>query len=202
MSLSSPLTLAIVKNELGITPATTTYDAQITERIPFAEAKFRKVANYQFRKVIQVWYDSGSAILKVYQDANSDVDFLDYGDIILSADFADGTYVIENYRVPNPTWDDDPGIFYELKLSSNATADSSTGGSDMVICYNISHYAVLSQIVWYMISEQDITKVGESSVTSKRVGPLSVTYGPGDINQRFGLPNKIVQQIPKYQGFY
>jgi len=201
MSFSSPLTLEIVKNELSITD--TDSDDAITERIPFAEAKFRQVAGYQFRYVLCLIYDDSSDVIKVYQDPNSDIDFIDYGSIILSEDFPDGTYVLENYRTPS--YNVSAGsecIVYELKVSAESTAASSSSGSDAILCYNISHYSVLSQIVWYMISEMDITKVGEKGVKSKSVTPLSVTYGDGDMNQRFGLPNKIVQQVPQYAGMY
>lgn len=201
MALTSPLTLTIVKNELGITDGT--YDSEITERLPFAEAKFRQVAGSQFRQVLCVFYDSGSPLMKVYQGPDSQINYINYGDIIISEDFPSGTYVIENYRQPSYNESiDENGIVYELRLSGNATVDSSTAGSDAILSYNISHYAVLSQIVWYMIQEMSIAKVGESSIQSKRIGPVSINYGSGDINQRFGLPNKIVQQIPKYQSMY
>ena len=94
MSLASPLTLAIVKKELGIDVGT--YDSAITERLLFAEAKFRDVAGYQFNTVLVVWYDTGKDIVKVYQAPNSDVDFLKYGDILLTDDFPANTFVIEN----------------------------------------------------------------------------------------------------------
>ena len=201
MSYSSPLTLAVVKNELGITDGT--YDSEITERLPYAEAKFKLVANNQFRTNLCLIYDNASDVIKVYQGPNSQIDYIKFGDIIQSEDFPDGTYVIENFRVPNvvPEYDE-AGIVYELKVSQNSTAESSGYGSDAILGYNISHYAVMSQIVWFMISEQSTGKVGEKGVNSKRVGPLSVSYSQGDINQRYGLPNKIVQQVPKYSGFY
>jgi hypothetical protein len=203
MSFSSPLTLEIVKNELGISSGDTTYDAQITERIPFAEAKFRQVANYQFRYVLCLIYDNASDVIKVYQSPNSDVDFIDYGGIILSDDFPDGTYVIENYRTPQSYASTlEEGIVYELKVSEDSTAASSTSGSDAILSYNISHYSVLSQIVWYMISQQNTTTSTEKSIKSKSAGPLSVTYSDGDTNMYYGLPNKIVKQIPKYSGMY
>lgn len=203
MSYSSPLTLEIVKNELGISPGDTTYDAQITERLPFAEAKFRQVANYDFNSVVTMFYDSGSDEIRVWKGPNSNVDYLRYGDIILSADHPDGTYVIQNYRIPQYNYQsDEGGIYYDLKVSNNATDDSDGYGSDVVVCYNISNYAVLSQIVWFMIGEQDTSKVGEAGLRAKSVGPLSVTYSDGDMNQRFGLPNKIVQQIPKYESWH
>jgi hypothetical protein len=196
MSLSSPLTLSIVKNELGITA--TTWDTEITERIPFAEAKFRQVAGYQFNYIALVWYTSGKADIRVYIEPNGELDFFNYGDIVLSADFADGTHVLQNYKIPSTS---DAG-FYDIKLSSNATDDSDANGSEMVVSYNISNYSVLSQIVWYMIDQQSTDEVLKKSVQSKRMGPVSITYGPGDINQKFGLPNKIVQQIPMYESIY
>lgn len=200
MSFASPLTLAIVKIELGI--MNTDLDTQITERIPFAESKFRKIASYQFDNVIQVFYDIGEDIVKVFQEPNSEIDFMDFGDLVLSEDFTNGTYVIRNFRIPENNISDERGIFYEVQVTNNATADSKTNGSDMIVSYNISNFAVLSQIVFFMIGEQDVTKVGEKSIANKRIGPVALSFGPGDINQRFGLPNKIVQQIPKHQSMY
>ena len=197
MSYNLPLTLEIVKSELGITEDT--YDAKITERIPYAESKFREIANYQFNYVFCPVYESGSNIIKVYQGANSQIELINYGDIILSPNHADGTYVTQNFKIPQ--YDED-GSYYELKVSTNATDNSDTYGTEAVLCYNQSHYAVLSQIVWYMIGEQDTSKVGEKGVKSKTYGPVSVTYGDGDVNQTYGLPNKIVNQIPKYEGMY
>jgi hypothetical protein len=191
MSYDLPLTLDIVKTQLGITD--TTYDAKITATLPEAEARFRQVAGYDFNYVFTPTYETGSAVIKVYRGANSIIENLRYGDIILSEDFPDGTYIIQNYKVPK---NDNTGTYYELKLSAVAT---SADNFDMILCYNISHYAVLSQLVWYMIGEQDIAKVGEKGVKSKSAGPISVSYGDGDTNQAYGLPNKIVKQIPKYQ---
>lgn len=201
MSLSSPLTLAIVKIELGITDGS--LDAEITERIPFAEAKFRLIAGYQFRYVLNLKYDNSSDIIKVFQLPNSQIDFIDFGAIILSLDFPDGTYVIENYRVPFNNIDSgEEGIFYEIKLSASSSAQSSSFFSDAILSYNISNYAVLSQIVFYMIGKQDITKQDPKEVKSRRVGPLSWTFSDASINVRHGLPQPLVDAIPKYEGMY
>jgi hypothetical protein len=191
MSYNLPLTLAIVKTELGI--ADGTYDAAITAKIPQAEARFRQVAGYDFNHVFVPEYNTGSDEITIPAGPNSIINDINYGDIILSPNHPDGTYIIQNFKIPvTGTF----GTYYTLKLSQNATATSTE--AETVLCYNISHYPVLSQIVWYMIDEQDVDKVGEKGVASKRIGPVSTSYGPADINQTYGLPNKIVQQVPKY----
>ena len=197
MSYDLPLTLAIVKEQLGID--NTDSDAAITAKIPEAEAKFRQVANYDFNYVFCPIYDTASDTIKVYRGPNSEIDHIKYGDIILSAGHPQGTYVTQNFKIPQ---NDVNGLYYELKVSQDSTAASSSIGTETILCYNISHYAVLSQLVWFMIGEQSTSKVGKPGVKSKKAGPISTTYSDGDMNQIHGLPNKIMRQIPKYMSGY
>lgn len=203
MSYDQPLTLDIVKEQLGIVDETGVdpeyTDTQITSQLYPAQSKFYQVSNYSYNSNIQVIYEEDSNLIKVYVGPDSTVDYFNFGDIILSEHHADGTYVLEAYRIYNT--DDDTGcLYFNIKVSNNATSDSKSIGSTIIISYNISQYTVISQIVSYLISQQTVSASLEKTCKNQKIGPVSITYSDGDINLAYGLPNKIVQAITTYAG--
>jgi len=181
-----------VKTFLGLTD--TTYDAQITAMIPVAEAKYREVAAYGFNSYFDGNWDSGESIISVggfdmshTTDTNSQIYLLQFGDIL------------EGDGIPNETYITALNKTTGTISISNDTTDS---GVDLYVTTNIAYRPVISEMIWYLIGRQDTSVIDTQAVKSKSVSPLSVTYADNEINSTYGLPQKIVDAIPKYAGMY
>ncbi len=192
---------AQVKIELGIT--STTYDSAITAKIPQAEAKYREVAGNDFNWMFYATYTNtesvfkaggldyavkfGDAFLNSQPTADSPLWQIKYGDLIEGTGVPAGTYVTAIDKIEN-----------EITVSNAFTAD----GDRLRLTTNISYYPTISQIIWFMIAQQTTTAASAKEYVSRSVGPLSWTLDPSAINKRYGIPEKLVQAIPRYVGVY
>lgn len=195
------ISLATVKTFLGISD--TTYDAAITAMIPIAEAKYREISGYDFNWMIYVQFESGENTFEV-----GCVDYaVKFGDAFLSGEPAKDSSlwqlrygdIIEGTGIPAETYITAIDTFENtVTVSANFTADSDR----MRVTTNISYRPIMSQLIWYMISQQSTTAIDTKDLKSKKVGPLSVTFADDEINSSFGVPMKIVNSILKYAGIY
>ena len=190
-----------VKTQLGL--KTTSYDAQIDSLIPIAEAKYREIAGTDFNWPLYVDFTSGQttfkpgrlnfgvpfgdAFIDVVPDQDSPIFQIKFGDIIEGTGIPAGTYVTSIDKIND-----------QVTVSSAFTAN----GNTMSVTTNIEYYPVISSIIWYMIGRQSTTSQDEKEFSSKTVGPLSISLTTGQANTRFGIPQKIVDAIPKYAGVY
>ena len=169
------ISLATVKTALGLTDST--YDAKITATIPQAEAKYREIAGYDFNAYMSVTYASGSTTITM----GSNIYKLSYGDIVTGTGIPAETYITA----------------VDKRNNRVTISEQTTDASDhMYVTTNIAYIPTIARMVWFMIGEQSTTI--EKDVASKSVGPLSITYGKGEYNSVYGLPQKIVDAIPKY----
>lgn len=195
------ITTAQVKIELGITSST--YDSAIANKIPQAEAKYREIANNNFSWSMFVNFTNtektfsplgedystsyGHAFINVTPSSNNPIWQLKYGDIVEGTGIPAGTYITGIDTIEN-----------EVTVSAAFTAD----GDRLKVTTNIAYYPVISNMIWYMIQQQTTTAASAKEYISRSVGPLSWTLDNSAINKRYGLPEKIVQAIPKYAGIY
>ena len=178
------ISLATVKTALGI--ENTDNDAKITATIPQAEAKYREVAGYDFNTYLVAFYSANSTTITLGGDisevpVDSPVHYLKYGDIITGTGIPAETYITSVDKRNN-----------RVTISAQTTDAS----DHMYVTTNISYVPTIARMIWFMIGEQSTTI--EKDVASKSVGPLSITYGKGEYNSVYGLPQKIVDAIPKY----
>lgn len=190
-----------VKIELGITD--TTYDDAIDAKIPQAEAKYREVAGNDFNFMFYatfadsestfspggVDYSSayGHAFINAYPEPDGAIWQLKYGDIVEGDGVPAGAYITSIDKKEN-----------QVTISDSFTAD----GDVITVTTNIAYYPVVSQIVWYMIGQQSTTAADSKEYKSRSVGPMAWTLDDSQINRSYGLPQKIVNAIPKYAGVY
>lgn len=185
------ISLATVKTFLGLN--VTTYDAQITALIPIAEAKYREIAGFGFNSYFPYSYASGTTTLTLGTEffSNNNV-----ADVLYTLVFGD---IIEGTGIPAESY-----ITAINKSNGTITisAQTTSGSDNFIISTNISYRPVMASMIWYMIGQQSTTAQSAKQVASKSVGPLSITYAPGEINTAYGLPHKIVNSIPKYASLY
>lgn len=188
-----------VKIELGITD--TTYDDQIDAKIPQAEAKYREVAGSDFNWMFYCLFASGENSFEpgglnyslssgdnfLSNSPDNPVWQLKYGDIVEGTGVPAGSYITAIDKLEN-----------SVTISENFTAD----GDRIRLTTNIAYYPVVSNIIWYMIGQQSTTAADATNYKSRRVGPLSWVLDDSDINKSYGIPQKLVNAIPKYAGVY
>ena len=177
------ISLTRVKLQLGI--GNTTYDTAITRNIPICEALYREISGNRFVTWIAESYSSGNDTILLDNKKDSIIHLLKYGDLLTGTGFPDETYITAIDEING-----------EITLSEDLTAD----GVEFVKSTNISYWPVISAMIWYKISQASTTAQDTPVINSKSVGPLSVSYAADEINQRYGLPQKIVAAIPKYAG--
>ena len=197
----SIITLARVKTELGITNGT--YDAQITALIPTAEAKYRQIANYNFSSQFVLSYKNGDsfftpgsidysfrwgdAYLSVGPNPNSIIYDLFYGDLIEGTGVDPETYITSVDKINNKVY-----------VNNAFTAD----GDNLIFAQNISYWSTISAMIWFLIGKQSITNQDTFIVSSRSVGPLSVSFDAASLKSasvsRYGLPESIINAIPVY----
>ena len=174
-----------VKSELGILDNRD--DAKITANIPLAEAKYRAIANYGFNSQFYADINTGDTTLELSTHEDSPLYRLTYGDIIGGGGAPDETFITDiNKR---------DGI---VTLSEAFTEDADY----FILGQNVQYYPVISSLIWYMIGQQSTTAQGGKGVISRTVGPLSVTFDKSAINTRYGIPDSIAMNIPKYESVY
>jgi hypothetical protein len=170
-----------VKIELGVTD--TSLDIKITETIPKAEARYRTIANFNFNTQFITTYVTGTNHFTLSSCPDSLIFDLNYGDLI------EGTGVPAEAYIT--TIDKINGLVY-------VSEDFTDGGDSLSLAQNISYWPVISSVVYYLIGKQSITNQNKKEVLSKAVSPLRVSFDKSSINQRYGLPENLVQSIPSY----
>ena len=186
------ISLATVKVFLGLTDGT--YDAEITAMIPIAEAKYREIAGSDFNNYFPASYYSSETTIQLGAGFNFDTPNMDspvyvmrFGDIVTGNGIPDETYITAIDKLNG-----------QITLS-DTTTDT---GAAVYVTTNISYRPVISELIWYLIGRQDTTAIDEKGVDSKSYGPVSLKYAKGETNTYYGVPQKIVDAIPKYAGVY
>jgi len=178
------ITKDIVKSMLSILD--NNQDIKIDTYIPIAEGKFREIANYSFNAGVTV---SGLKDANFFEPADLGPDsfiyYLKFGDIVEGANITPGTYII--------SIDILAGRVY---LSSILLDDIEA----LMLGQNISYYPTISALVYFLMNKGTQAAQNQKEITSKSVGPLSISFSEQAINKTFGLPQVIVDAIPKYAG--
>ena len=193
MERTSMISLATVKTFLGLT-GDATYDASITAMIPIAEATYREIAGSDFNNYFAASYYSGETSIQTgagfnfsTPNPNSPVMVVKYGDIVTGTGIPAETYITAIDKLNGTI------------TISDTTTDN---GAAFYVTTNIKYRPVISGLIWYLIGQQSTTAKDTQAVKSKSVGPLALSYADGEINTTYGVPQKIVDAIPKYVGLY
>lgn len=197
-----------VKAYLGLT-GDSTYDTQIDAQLPIIDAKVKRICGNNFNLQLTVKLTSGSKLVEVY---GCGIENHKYWTSWPSAaleellnDIPTGT-MLEGDNVPSGAYIDE--VYYSgvsqgglniptFEMSAEATASDST--AYIYAGINTAYQSVIAKGVWWLIG-QTSTKINDTSWTSKKVGPLSVSKGTGaeKIDGRSGMPAWFVQGLPRY----
>lgn len=192
------ITLAQVKELLGITGST--YDAQITAKIPYIDSKVKLITNNTWNKRIYGDIENGSANITVYEDYTLQtkaygyiLDWIDAGMQLTGTGIPTGAYIIDIY----PEGTEDNENYPMITISDNCTAD--TDGLEIFLGFPIGHLDTVAKGVWYLIQGTSTT-LPTSSVKSESMGPVSVSYSDSDnkIDGISGMPMWFVKGLPRY----
>lgn len=214
------MTVAQAKKYLGIATATTTYDVDLAIYLPIVEATARQITGSIYflqvngelttssAKVIvnsvysqtRQLYGDPTCIVKGYTECSSAG--YPYGDPgakmrklhevllpgmqITGTGIADGSFIT---RVE--TFQDEQAIY----LSAVATA---TGDVEAYTDLPMGYLPAIAKGAWWLISQQR-TAIGDTSWTSRSVGPVSETRSASEmkIDGQYGMPVWFVKTFPR-----
>ena len=162
--------------------------------IPIAEAKYREIAGSDFNNYFAASYFTAETTIQLGGGFNFDTPNMDssvyvmkYGDIVTGTGIPNETYITAIDKLNG-----------QITLSDTTT----NSGAAVYVTTNISYRPVISGMIWYLIGQQSTTAQDEKEVDSKSYGPVSIKYSKGEVNTMYGVPQKIVDAIPKYSGVY
>jgi hypothetical protein len=206
------MTLAQVKQYLGIPTATTTFDSDITAYIPIVEATARQITGGLYLMQVNGTITSGSNELLVktvysqtrqlYGYTVGNGKFFDYGNpgakprkmyeilkpgMQISADgIPTGAYVDRVQSFGNES---------KVFLSANATKSHDV---EAYTDFPINLLSTIAHGVWWMIGQQK-TAANDTAWTSRSVGPVSVSRGEAEmkIDGQYGMPAWFVKAFPR-----
>jgi hypothetical protein len=190
--------LATVKIYLGLTA--NTYDSQISAFIPDVDALIKDYCNCEFADDFWALLTSASdtieiasglfpQLIEVYglSATPKEVDFK-VGDSITGTGISAGTFITRKIYTGD--------ILTHLQLSAVVT----TGGQQTLIRgINRGYFNTVSKIIGYLISKTSITV--STGIKSESVGGLSVTYSDDAINEKYGVPQSLLNSLPKFARF-
>jgi len=163
----SMITRERVKELLGITD--TTHDTQIDLMIPIVENDVRRIMNYDYLDVYDVTVTTGETTF------TSSVS-IPIGKVIEGSD---------NY-VKSVSYDSG---YYTATVNEAFSSDA----DEVVLSVNIAQLPAIARMVYYRISKMNTT-MNDEVITSKSMGPVSVSFGTS-INKTWGYPQKIIDDL-------
>lgn len=213
------ITLEQVKAQLGLSD--TTYDAQITAKIPYIDSTVKMITRNNYNYLIAGDMTLDSNIVSVYSLLPSDeYDYpnfsginnqfikadvskvLEVGQQITGDNIPDGTYITNitsnggSIEISNVEYN----VVY-IELSGNATASET--GVLLTLGINIAFHPIIAKGIWYQIGNTS-TDINDTAWTSRNVGPLSVSRSEldGKIDGKYGMPAWFVKAFPRFtRGF-
>lgn len=211
------MTTAQVKTYLGIPSATTTYDADIAVYIPIVEAAARDITGSLYLLQVNGTITSGSAemtVASIYTQTRQVYGLIeprngngfDYGDpspkmrklyeLLTPGMQITGTGIPDNTFVKQVKTFNDTNT---VVLSANATA---SGDVEAYTDFPVMYLSAIAHGVWWMIGQQK-TAIGDTSWTSRTVGPVSETRSESEmkLDGQYGMPVWFVKTFPRvYHG--
>ena len=182
------ITLAQVKAQLGLTD--TTYDTQISAKIPIIDAKVKAICQNEFNQQFYATTKTGSNLITGL--ITQPIKDLSTGQIITGDGIPDGAYITDIYKGYSTTELSTPSI----RLSEAATA---TATVYIYAGFNIAYHDVVSKGIWWMIDGTS-TKINDTAFKSRSVGPLSISRSDKDnkIDGKSGMPAWFVKALPRW----
>ena len=182
------ITLAQVKENLGLID--TTYDAQITAKLPIIDAKVKLICRNNFNKQFYVATKTGSNLLTGLITQQT-TDLL-VGSLITGDGIPDGAYITDIYKGYSTAEISTPSIRISEAATATATVYAYQG-------FNIAYHDTVSKGVWWMINRTN-TKINDTAFKSRSVGPLSITRSDKDnkIDGLSGMPAWFVKALPRW----
>jgi len=198
------ITLSKTKELLGL--SVTTYDAEITAKIPYVDSVVKQITNNIWNWQIDGNTTDGSPYIEIgsirnYAGCQPDdiYEYIEIGMLAEGENIPSGAYVSEIYT-PLSLPITLGGAEYTtpvIKLSGNATADETA--ALIYLGIPIGYQVIIAKGIWYMI-QQTSTTLPEVGISSRSFGPLSVDYSEKDsqIDGRYGMPSWFVKSFPQY----
>ena len=196
--------LATVKTYLGI--SATTYDILISLYIPDVDAIVKDYTGLTFSDdfvcnttntspIVTVQSIERTSFVNVLNPLQSSIlfyrtslkvsDYFKVGDYVTGSGLPSGATIID-------IDDEDQTI----TLSGNCTATAS--GVACVKGFNRGYNRVVSQMVWYFVNTNNTSVNSDIGVKSKTIGPVTTTFADSNINAKYGLPQSLLDALPKY----
>jgi hypothetical protein len=215
------MTTAQVKQYLGIPTGTTTYDTDIARYIPIVEATANRITAGMYIlqvngtttaaskdvAVSSVYCQSGMCLFGAskpecgcgypYGDPNyafgsSRPSFKPLGAVLTPGQLITGTGMAEGAFIESVSQFDGEN---KITLSVAATA---SGEVSLYTGFPVGYLSTIAHGVWFMIGQQK-TAMGDTSWTSRTVGPVSETRSASEmkIDGLYGMPAWFVKAFPR-----
>lgn len=176
--MAAMITLAEVKSELSISGSD--YDTKITSRIPIVEASMREICNYSFRERVFCRIESGKTVGNLFNLQRP----------VLIGTILEGTGI-----VADTTIDD-----YDIRDGEITISDAVTASiTEVIFTISVDLKPYIAQMVWYRVSKMAVSASSEKTIKSKRIGPISISYGDGEIHKDYDYPQRLIAALPQYQ---
>lgn len=194
------ITLAQTKELLGLND--TTYDAQITAKIPYIDSKVKLITRNNWNKRVYGDITDGSDYITLYEDYTLSsksygyiLDFLNPGAQIYGTGIPTGAYIVNIYSEGT----EDNENYPLVQINDNCTAD--TTGLEIFLGFPIGYLDIVAKGIWYLIGNTSTTLPGRT-LASRSFGALSVSYSDGDnkLDAKYGMPSWFVKGLPRYHG--
>lgn len=192
------ITLAQVKTQLGLSD--TTYDAQITAKLPIIDSKVKLITKNNWNKRIYGDTTDASANITLYEDYTLSVKNYGYilewvlpGSQITGTGIPTGAYITDIYAEGT----EDNENYPMVTISDNCTATAS--GIEMYLGFPIGYHDIVAKGIWFLIDGTSTT-LPTNSATSESMGPASVSYSDADnkLDGISGMPMWFVKSLPRY----
>jgi hypothetical protein len=209
------ITVDQIKTQLGIAAVDTTYDAELTALLPELDARVKAITRRRWidRVAVDTTVDKTEATLKPLDIATVQLprndsrnvanlhsvetfgESLTVGQQIAATGIATGTHIAdvydEDYEVLNRVYEE----YVRIELSAAATA---TGSAVATLGISIAYHPVIARLAWWMLGQRSTTARLDSGITSRSMGPVSVSYGDSQLDGKHGVPRWAIAGLPRY----
>jgi hypothetical protein len=166
------MSASMVKTMLGITDST--YDSQISIQLPVVSMDIRKYLNKTFQKHIFSDFDAGDTEVTL-GDAR-----LEIGTVLQGDGIPDDTYIAS----------------YDYESGKYTLSTAVTDSADVVYpTISINQWSPVARMVLYKISKMTVSSATEKDVVSRSIDATSWTFSNGDINRKYGYPQKLLDEL-------
>lgn len=167
------MTKSLIKTLLGISD--TSYDTNIDLQLPIVSMDVRKYLNQNYQKYRTATYSAGENTAVIGGK------MLDIGTVLQGTGIPDDTYITsydydeDEYTVNNTfTASDDDRVFPTI---------------------SINQWNAIARMVMYKVSKMTVTSATEKDLVSKAIDSLSWTFADGEINKKYGYPQKLLDEL-------